>query len=290
MTAQVQEFELQTAMGHSLGVTKFFTTAFNKEIMVISSATGVLQRYYAKFAEFFALEGFCVYTFDYSGIGKSGGNATELQKNPISLTAWGANDQAAVVALAKRTHPEAQLTLVTHSIGGQLLGFNPHYHMLDKVIFVASQGGYWNDFKGLHTIKMWLFWYVIIPSLTPIYGFFPAKKLGLFENLPKNMVYEWASWGKQTEYLMKFYDESKYYHAKFKIPILSLSFSKDSYAPKNTVDWLAGLFTNATVHRVHHQANTGERHVQHFGFFKKWAQHPYWEQCLQYIRNGTYNT
>lgn len=287
---QVQEFELRTAMGHSLGITKFFSVHFTKETMVISSATGVLQKYYAKFAEFFASKGFCVYTFDYSGIGKSGGNERELKKNPISLTVWGKNDQAAVVALAKRLHPEAQLTLVTHSIGGQLVGFNPNYQMLDKVILIASQSGYWNEFKGLHKIKMWLFWYVMIPWLTPLYGFFPAKKLGLFENLPKNMVYEWAKWGKQPEYLMKFHDEKNYFFSKFDVPMLSLSFSKDTFAPKSTVDWLADLFAKTAVHRAHHQAKTGERHVKHFGFFKAWAQDPYWEQCLQYIRNGTYNT
>ena len=290
MEIEVEAFMIPTAQGHFLGATKFVSQQAIAQILIVSSATGVLQKYYAKFAGFFASKGFCVYTFDYSGIGKSNSAPRALQKNRTNLTSWGANDQAAVVAFAKEEYPTAQFTMVTHSIGGQLLGFNPNYQVLDKVILVASQSGYWRHFKGVHKIKMWLFWYVMIPYITPLFGYFPAKKLGLFENLPKNVVYEWARWGKDPEYLMRSYDEKTHLFTHFTMPILSLSFSKDIFAPKTTVDWLANLFKNADLHRVHHQAKAEERHVKHFGFFKAWAQETYWEQCLQYIRNGTYES
>ena len=258
--------------------------------MVITSATGVLQKYYSKFAHFFATKEITVYTFDYHGIGTSEGSEIMLKNNESNAMSWGQNDQAAVVALAKKENPDSKLVLVAHSIGGQLLGFNPNYHMLDKLVRVASQTGYWKDFKGIHKPKMLLFWYVVIPMFTSIYGYFPAKKLGLFENLPKGVVYEWANWGRKPNYLMHFFNPQNYLFQKFETPILSLSFSKDSFAPKKTVDWLADLFKSAAVIRVHHKAKEGERHLKHFGFFKSWAQDPYWEKCLKFIRNGTYNT
>ena len=258
--------------------------------MVISSATGVLQKYYAKFARFFASKGVVVYTFDYHGIGKSNSSESALKKNTSNVVSWGQNDQATIVALAKKEHPNSKLVLVAHSIGGQLLGFNPNYHMIDKVVLVASQTGYWKYFKGLHIIKMWLFWYLILPVFTSIFGYFPAKKLGLFENLPKQLVYEWASWGKQPDYLMHFFNEQNYQFNKFEMPILSLSFSKDSFAPKAAVDWLTKQYNKATVQRVHHEAGKKERHIKHFGFFKSWAQEPFWEQCLNYILDGDYKT
>ncbi len=290
MDVQTKELVIPTANGHTLAVSKFFSKHSIGETIVVSSATGVLQKYYAKFAKFFASKGFTVYTFDYYGIGKSNGTENALRKNTANLTSWGENDQAAVIAFAQEENSGTKLTLVTHSIGGQIVGFNPNHRLLDRIILVASQSGYWKHFNGLHRVKMWLFWYAMIPCLTPLFGYFPAKKLGLFENLPKNVVYEWATWGKQPKYLMHFYNGETYQFNKLKIPILSLSFSRDSYAPIKTVDWLAGQFKHARVQRVHHQPKNGERHVKHFGFFKAWAEKPYWEKCLQYIQHGAYKS
>lgn len=288
MEIQTEECSISTPMGHQLTVIKFVPQQTLSHVVVITSATGVLQKYYAKFAEFLAAKGVLVYTFDYYGIGKSNGSSKELKKNKVDVISWGQNDQAAVIAHAKKENPSLKLALIGHSIGGQLLGFNPNYHMLNKVILVASQTGYWKYFNGLHGIKMLLFWYVIVPLFTPIFGYFPAKKLGLFENLPKSVVYEWASWGRQPNYLMASYNEQSHLFDKIDIPILALSFSKDTFAPRGAVDWLMKQYKNAKVQRVHHEPKTGGRHVKHFGFFKAWAEDPFWEQCYHYILNESY--
>ncbi len=204
MEVQVKELSIQTADGYSIAVSKFFSKTLCTHALVISSATGVLQKYYSHFASFCASKGIVVYTFDYSGIGKSISSTTELKNHSGNLKNWGQQDQASIVALVRKEYPDAVLTLMTHSIGGQILGFNTNHHLLDKVIMVASQSGYWKDFKGFHGFKMWSFWHFLIPVFTPLFGYFPAKKLGLFENLPSKVVYEWASWGKKKEYMMHF--------------------------------------------------------------------------------------
>ena len=288
MDVQIKEIEIPTAEEHQLSSVKFASQNSINQTLVISSATGVLQKYYNKFAQYFAIQGFVVYTFDYHGIGKSGYSDLALKKNTTNLTGWGQIDQAAVIAFAKKEHPDASLTLITHSVGGQLLGFNPNHSLIDKVILVASQTGYWKEFRGIHRIKMWSFWYVLIPLLTPIFGYFPAKKLGLFENLPENMVHEWASWGKQKKYMMHFYNQKDYYFDAIKIPILAMSFSKDDYAPKNTVDQLVKYYSNAQLKRVHHTPKKGKKHIRHFGFFKSSFKEPLWEQSLQWILENTY--
>ena len=288
MEVQLEEFKIPTADGHSLTVSKFHSKKAINQVLVITSATGVLQKYYARFAHFFALKGLVVYTFDYHGIGKSSGSEADIKSNTSTIISWGRNDLATVVAVAKNENPTAKLTLVGHSLGGQLLGFNTNYNMVDKVVLVACQTGYWKYFDSIHKIKMLFFWYVMIPVLTPIFGYFPAKKLGLFENLPKPMVYQWSRWGKKPDYFMQYYDNENFFFDKLEIPLLALSFSQDSFAPKPAVDWLAAQYKNARIKRVHHQAKKEERHVGHFGFFKSWAQEPYWEQCLNYIQHGKY--
>lgn len=288
MKVEAKEIAIQTGKGHMLGAIKFFSEQQPTNVIVISSATGVLQKYYSKYAQFFASQGFTVYTFDYHGIGTSESQPTMLKTNDSSLRSWGSEDQAEVVKFAKNENPNAKLTLITHSLGGQLFGFNPNYKMIDQAILVASQSGYWKYFKGFHRAKMWLFWFVLIPWLTPLFGYFPAKKLGLFENLPKRVVYEWASWGKQKEYLMHFRNDTDYFFDKIKIPILALSFSQDTFAPKITVDWLAKQFINADVKRVHHSPKKGEAHVRHFGYFKSTFKDPFWNQSINWILTKEY--
>ncbi len=285
MEVQKKELSIQTASGNPIAVSKFFSKNPINQVIVISSATGVLQKYYSHFANFYASKGLVVYTFDYGGIGKSISSLVELKKHSGNLTSWGQNDQAAVVAFAREEYRDATLTLITHSVGGQILGFNPNHRLIDKVIMIASQSGYWRDFKGFHGFKMWMFWYVLIPVFTPLFGYFPSKKLGLFENLPKNMVFEWASWGRKKEYLMHFKNNVDYLFEDIKLPILSWSFPKDSFAPKKTVDWLANQYKNADVTRVHYpQEHTNQ--PGHFGFFKRSFKEQLWEQNLNWILNN----
>jgi len=281
---QIKEFFIQTANGKSIAVSKFFSNANNNHTLVVSSATGVLQKYYSRFAKFAASKGVIVYTFDYSGIGKSVSSTSELKKHSGNLKTWGQDDQASLLAFAKKEHPNANLTLMTHSIGGQILGFNTNHHALDKVVMIASQSGYWNDFKGIYAIKMWLFWYFMIPVFTPLFGYFPAKKIGLFENLPKNVVYEWATWGKKKMYMMHFKNPD-YLFDTIKTPILSWSFPKDSFAPKKTVDWLAKQYEKAEVTRIHYPEEN-KNQPRHFGFFKP-AFKELWEQNLNWILTNT---
>mgnify|MGYP000141070229 CR=1 FL=1 len=280
-----QEISILTEKGHSLSATRFSSSENIQKTIIISSATGVLQGFYRKFASHFASLGYTVFTFDYYGIGKSSGEIDVLRKNVTDLKSWGSTDQAAVVAFAKNQKPENELTLITHSVGGQLLGFNSNYQLIDKVIFVASQTGYWKYFKGWHCLKMWLLWYVIIPVLTPIFGYFPAKFLGLFENLPKNMVYEWAKWGRQKDYMIHFHNEHNYFFNKIGVPILSFSFPEDHFAPKATVDWLTDQYKNAKVQRKHYIPSKEKLHrLKHFGFFKEEFEDTLWKNTEEWIQ------
>lgn len=285
MEVQIKELKIKTSSGYPIAVSKFFSKTTINHTLVISSATGVLQKYYSRFANFYATKGITVYTFDYGGMGKSISSTTELKKHAVSLKDWGQQDQATVIVLAKEENPNSVLTLLTHSIGGQLLGFNAKHILIDQVIMVASQSGYWRHFKGLHRIKMGLFWYFLIPVFTPMFGYFPAKKLGLFENLPKKMVYEWASWGRKKEYMMHFKNED-YLFDSIKLPILSWSFPEDPFAPKEAVDWLANQYEKAQITRVHYPSKN-EKQPRHFGFFKSDFKELLWEQNLNWMLTNT---
>jgi len=82
-------FKIEINNLSSISVLKFEPQHSNTKSIVISSATGVLQKYYAKFATHFASLGFTVYTFDYSGIGDS--KPEHVKYNSSNLNDWGMN-------------------------------------------------------------------------------------------------------------------------------------------------------------------------------------------------------
>lgn len=101
--------DINTPLGYDLNLTLFKPHISNNKSIVIFSATGVLQYYYFKFASYFSELRYTVYTFDYSGIGKSNLNLSQLKQNTYDLKAWGENDQTSVVNYAKAQNPNQKL-------------------------------------------------------------------------------------------------------------------------------------------------------------------------------------
>ena len=282
MKNNVSSIFIKTTKEHSISVTIFSPEKSNNKSIVISSATGVLQKFYSKFALHFSTLGFTVYTFDYCGIGAS--NTKNIKLNTANLNTW-ALDQAAVIKFAKQKQRQNKTTLITHSIGGQLIGLNPEIHLVDSIITVASQTGYWKYFKGFYRFRMLAFWYALIPITTPLFGYFPAKKLGLFENIPKQVVYQWRKWGIHPEYMFGEFNNLQF--SKIKCNVLALSFPRDIFASKVSVDWLASRYTNTKVDRKHLIPEDLQiEDVQHFGFFREQFKTSLWQLTEDWIYNN----
>jgi len=276
--------KIDTPLGYQIGLTQFKPETCNTVSIVISSATGVLQKYYSKFAQHFATLGYTTYTFDYCGIGLSNSETKQLKHNKVSLSDWGSNDQASVIKFAKDQKPDNLVILITHSIGGQIVSFNSNHHLIDGLITVASQSGYWKHWKGFQRFKMYIFWNVLIPFTTPLFGYFPAKLMGLFENLPKHMAYQWRRWGKQPEYMLSEFKKEDTFFNSFSCPMLALSFPKDEFAPKSSVDWLANQFDHVSLERKHiipQEYNIPT--IGHFGFFRETFKESLWQMAHDWI-------
>lgn len=279
---------ITTSLGHQIGITVFSPQTSIDKSIIISSATGVLQFFYYKFATHFAELGYTVYTFDYSGIGKSNSSIADLKINTIDLKAWGEHDQASVVNYARTKNPEHKIIVITHSIGGQILAFNKAIDKIDAIITVASQSGYWKLWKGFERFRMFSFWFVLIPVFTPLFGYFPAKKIGLFENLPKQMAYQWRQWGIHKDYMLSAYNFEDLQFKNFNNPLLVLSFPNDKFASKASVDWLAKQFINAKLDRRHIIPDEiGIANIGHFGFYRSPFKDSMWKMAHKWIETHT---
>ena len=158
--------------------------------VIVSSATGVLARYYARYAGFLRERGYAVLTYDYRGIG--GSRPASLRKATIRWRDWGDLDFDAAVRWMRQRDPDGPLVAVGHSIGGFLPGFAESATEVDRFLSVGAQYAYWRDYAAAQRWQMFAKWHLFMPAVTALCGYFPGRRLGWLEDLPAGVAREWA--------------------------------------------------------------------------------------------------
>lgn len=248
-------------------VTAFAPQKQNGTAIIMSCATGAKQSYFKPFATYLAEHGFLVFTYDYSGIGRSKPNS--LKRYNTSASAWGKLDLTTVIDHVTQNYEYNKLLLIGQSIGGQIPGMSPSIIKVDGLINVVSQSGYWNLWPFPLNIGLLFNWY-LLKVMTSILGYFPGKKMGIMEDLPKGVALEWATWGLSKDYLFDHVKEANEAYARLKLPLLAYSFSDDTTAPKNTVIALNKKYADCRIQHKHYTpAELQLRSIGHFGFFRE---------------------
>ena len=270
----LREETIVTSDGQHLGVTVFGER--DRPTIVIASAMGVRRRYYAAFAGFAFAQGFTVVTFDYRGIG--GSRPRSLRGFPAKLADWGEIDLDAVLRWAIRDLAPASLTLVGHSVGGQIAGLADSLAHVDRLVLVAAQSGYWKHWSGIRKWGLLLFW-TLLPAASAVLGFFPLGIAGGGEPIPRHVAAQWADWGRRPRYVIDAPGLDVTHYALFDRPLLAWSFGDDRFAPERAVDALVAEFPLARVTRRH----VSELGVGHFGFFRRGVRESLWRETLEWI-------
>lgn len=111
-----------------------------KGTILVASATGVLQGFYRRFAEYAVSHGFDVVTFDYRGIGRSAPRS--LKGFEMDFRDWAVKDLGALID--RLDHESAPLYLVGHSYGGHALGLlKNHSRITAAYLFGIWWRRYW---------------------------------------------------------------------------------------------------------------------------------------------------
>lgn len=244
----------------------------------------VKRSYYEPYARYLSDNGFRVITFDYRGIG--GSRPGSLRKLKTTMRGWGENDLAAAIDWASTRYPEAKLAIVGHSAGGQLLGLAHNNDRVSALLAVAAQSGYWGHWDPPRKYLLGFLWYVLIPTLANALSFFPAKAIGLGENMPAGVALEWARWARHPDYIVD--PEGRPLRdgfARFRAPIRAYSFTDDGYAPRRAVEALLGFYVNSQKeHRHVAPAELGERTIGHFGFFRERFRDSLWRESADWLK------
>lgn len=271
-----------TSDKHTLAARHFIPSTSVDHVVIINPATGVKQYFYSHFAEFLACQGFHVYTYDYRGIGDS--RSKSIKELDASLIHWGELDQTAIIRYVKKRHPASSITVLGHSIGGQFIGLSPLASEIDNFVLIAAQTPYWKHYHGMMRIKVWSLWHLMIPALTTVCGYFPSRKIGLFENLPASAARQWASWGKTRHYLFHDFPERRKTYSSLTQPALAYSFSDDTFAPPDAVNDLLGFYKGLKIeHRHITPGELSRKSIGHFSFFRKEMKQIFWYEVADWI-------
>jgi predicted alpha/beta hydrolase len=255
--------------------------------VIINCATGVLARYYHRYARFLAGHGFAVLTYDYRGIGAS--RPPDLRKAGIRWRDWGALDFDAAVTWMRTREPHGMLAVVGHSIGGFLPGFAPAAPQVDRILTVGAQYAYWRDYAPAVRRRLLLRWHVAMPVLTALCGYFPGRRLGWLEDLPAGVAHEWSfrrarmemsyPAGERSAILARF--------AAVRAPILAVGMTDDEFGTPEAIRRALGYYRGSARRQVLlRPADLGVAAVGHFDLFHARHSEGFWQATVSWLRDG----
>ncbi|MBI5165530.1 MAG: alpha/beta fold hydrolase [Magnetospirillum sp.] len=256
-------------------------------MVIINPATGVLARYYHRYAQFLAGHGFDVVTYDYRGIGRS--RPSRIRGLGYRWRDWGELDFDAVLCLAKARAPDSPILVVGHSIGGVLPGLSKNAAAIHRMLTVGAQYAYWRDYAPHRRLRLVLKWHVAMPALTALCGFFPGRALGWLEDLPAGVANEWSFRRARME-LSHPSDQRETVLRRFAAvssPILAIAVSDDALGTVSAVTRALAYYRGASPTAVLlSPQDLGVAAIGHFSLFHSRYAPGFWLDTLSWLRDG----
>ena len=153
---------------------------------------------------------------------------------------------------------------------------------LQGVVSICSSFGYWGKMQAPYKYFVWSVFNLGIPALSTTLGYFPAKRLGLGEDLPAGVALEWARWGRRAEYFRVDVADEPGFKA-LKAPWLALLVEDDPIATIQNATPLYACFPNISLEvRSLSPAAYQLKEIGHIGFFAKGMQ-PLWSNVTRWL-------
>ncbi len=237
-------------------------------VVMINAATAVPRRFYRHFAAALAEAGYGVLTYDYRGIGDSAPRS--LRGFSARMRDWGMQDMAGALDWVRARHRGADISMVGHSVGGQLAGLLDNADEVDGIATFSAQSGHWRLQGGAQKAMVALHMHLTFPAMARAVGYIPWSKFGGGEDLPAGVAREWARWCRDPRYLFGDPTLPLHRYAAFEAPVLAYSFDDDDWGTARSVDTLMREYPRVQRRHVA-PAEVGLRAIGHFGFFRPGA-------------------
>lgn len=278
-----EQFRLSTRDDRSLSAT-YLAGDEVKAALQINAATGTKKEFYLHFARYLVQQGYAVLLFDYRGIGASAPG--RLQGFRANLRDWAQQDMNSAFDWLSQKHPHLPLYILGHSMGGQLIGLMDKAPRADGIILAGSSFGYWPLLPFPSDIFYFLIWYLLQPLMTRLYGYLPASRIGIGEDIPAGVASEFRQWCTSPGYVSDFFGRSirRSFYDEIRVPLLSLVPTDDNIAGKKSVPPLLRLYRNADIEEKWiSPAQIGHKKIGHFGIFSRRFQPTIWPLMVDFL-------
>jgi predicted alpha/beta hydrolase len=285
---QKEAIKLTTHSGYVLAATLFKPEGKPRSSIVVGSALGVSQTFYLHFANWLCARGHLVMTFDLCGMGASRAllPRASLKGLKADMLSWARDDfSVAVETLSSKSQGEP-LIVVGHSLGAHHAAMSTAQTQsrIAKLVLVAAGSGCWQDWAApSRRFALWML-KVAVPMLTPLFGYFPGKRLRMVGDLPKPAALQWArwcchpqfAWGSQPQLVWPSLQSANF-------PIEAFSFTDDEAMTKAcTQHFLAALPHAPSRLQVISPEEVGLKAIGHLGVFRR-ASEPLWHRLAEAI-------
>lgn len=269
--------------GFELAVTRYPAEGEAWGTLLVATAMGVRQDFYEPFARHCATQGLHVLTFDWRGMGASA--PERLRGFETDLVTWAERDLDAMLRESRAAAPGLPAFALGHSLGGQLFGAAPESNRLRAFVTVTS-GVAWYPYNETMPLRIRFFWFVALPVLTALFGYFPGRRFGMVGDLPAGAAWQWRRWARVPEYVLSEGPAMQARYDAVRLPVLGWSFADDELLSRRSIDDLHGFYRHAAVERRHvDPRDTGRRRIGHFGFFRREASADLWPQTIDWLRD-----
>jgi predicted alpha/beta hydrolase len=280
--------------GYELGASLYSvrTAQPPRRAAVLHCGAGIAAARYRRFASFLAETGIPVLVYDYRGIGAS--RPRSLRGFLAGVEDWSEYDCGGALAWMRSRYPGAEIVGIAHSIAALIAGGAPNSGDQSRLILIAGHTGYYGDYAPRYRVPMTAVWHGVMPALTLLFGYFPARHLGLGEDLPARMALQWglrrspdlrpAASGSGMERVQKLLDRC----AALQRPALMISVSDDAFATTQGVKRLLSYYPRLfpLEFAAYSPADAGTRRIGHFGYFGRRAGAALWPRLLAHLEPG----
>lgn len=254
----------------SLAVHLFQPEKSNGKLLLINAATGVKQQVYFSFAQYFAEQGFTVFTYDYRGIGLS--KPKNMKGFHSSMRIWGSKDYKTLTQYIKNNFPDYRKYCLGHSVGALILGMNKDSEMFEEFVFVGTQNAFVGNLRGVTKIEAYLGFGIVQPITTSLLGYFPAHWFGLGESLPKHCAYDWRTLilnKKSTNRLLEKVDN---YSKDLKQNVFVIRAEDDVWlTERGVLSLLNNTYPNLNpTYRLVKTSESDKKEIGHINFFRSY--------------------
>jgi predicted alpha/beta hydrolase len=278
----VQDTTIPARDGYTLAATVFTPSASPSRAVLINSATAVPRKIYRGFASYLAEQGCAVLTYDYRGIG--GSRPKSLRGFNVRMRDWAALDVAGAIDHMRGVWPKLPLVAVGHSFGGQAVGLAPNNGEISRALFVAAQAGHWRLFHTPEKYRVYAMLRLIGSPIARVLGYVPGR-LGIGEDLPRDVFLEWTDWVMKPRY---FFDDATLQalenFPRYRGALRAVCLTDDAWATPPAVDLLCSGFTGTAAERIDvRPGDVGADKIGHFGFFRPEHRNTLWRDVAEWL-------